>query len=561
MASIEAQNTSVVIAGAGPAGMCLAIELGRRGVSCVILDPGDDLVYRANATQARTMEYYRRMGLSEEIWAAGLPNDYPTDVSYHTRFGKHELARVRLPAPGEVKELALRERGSWSSPERPQRGNQAFIEPVLRKHVQSFSSNTHLLGWRLTDFQDHGDHVVVTAASKSEEKTIRISCDYLVGCDGGRSVVRNLLGIELQGEKDVARDFMGGTMYCIAFQCPDFYKDQKRNGVDRAWMYWAFNTERRGAMVAIDGVDTFMLHIQLKKDEKIDEAEAAAFAQDAFAKAYGAPLPIKFLYAAYWHAGFTLVARSFGRGRVLIVGDAAHLFTPSAGLGYNTSVEDVGNLGWKIAAVIKGYGGPGLIDSYDLERRAVAKRNTTIARGLADSIGKYTPVPQLDDDSPEGEIARKEASQYLQRHGEREFDIPGITFGARYDGSPIIVGDGSQPPPDSPNVYIPSGVPGGRAPHVWTDGARSLYDRCGQDFTLLVLGRNANTRRWSEIAAQKSIPLSILDISTEQCASEARELYGADLALIRPDLHIAWRGNDAADPEPILARTLGRTAL
>ena len=217
-------------------------------------------------------------------------------------------------------------------------------------------------------------------------------------------------------------------------------------------------------------------------------------------------------------------------------------------------------LGWKLAAVLKGYGGPGLIDSYDIERRSVAKRNTTIARGLADGIGKYIPDPHLEEDSPEGERARQEASKYLQAHGEREFDIPGITFGARYDGSPVIVSDGSQPPPDSPNVYIPSGVPGGRAPHVWTDGARSLYDRCGQDFTLLVLARNANTARWSELAKQKSIPLTILDISAEQCASQARELYGADLALIRPDLHVAWRGSDVVNPDLVFAHILGWNA-
>src|SRR5262249_8526397 len=150
-----------------------------------------------------------------------------------------------------------------------------------------------------------------------------------------------------------------------------------------------------------------------------------------------------------------LVADGFRRGRVFLGGDAAHLFTPAGGLGYNTAVEDAVNLGWKLAATIKGVAGPGLLDSYELERRPAAVRNTGYARGLADSPGSFSPKDGIEEDGPLGERLRSEAGEYLERHGRAEFNIPGITFGTRYDDSPVIVGDGSEAPPDSANTYVP----------------------------------------------------------------------------------------------------------
>jgi hypothetical protein len=262
------------------------------------------------------------------------------------------------------------------------------------------------------------------------------------------------------------------------------------------------------------------------------------------------------LFCATWNAGYTLVAERFGAGRVFIGGDAAHLFTPTGGLGYNTAVEDAVNLGWKLAGAVQGWGGPGLLATYESERRPAAQRNTGIARGFADSIGRYTAHEAIEASGPEGDRARAEAGAYLLDHARREFNIPGVTFGIRYDASPIVLTD-APPPPDEINRYVPSGVPGGRAPHAWLADGSSLYDRLGCDFTLVSLAP-ADASRFVDAARALAIPLARLDLSREPAASGLRELYGADLALVRPDQHLAWRGDARADAQVVLEQVTGR---
>jgi hypothetical protein len=249
-----------------------------------------------------------------------------------------------------------------------------------------------------------------------------------------------------------------------------------------------------------------------------------------------------------------LVAEQFQRGHVLLGGDAAHLFTPAGGLGYNTAVEDAVNLGWKLAALLKGWGGPRLLDSYGIERQANARRNTGYARGFADSLGLFVPPEELEDDSAAGAAARQRTGDHFNYHARFEFNIPGITFGGRYDGSPIIVSDGTAPPPDKPNEYVPTACPGGRAPHLWLADGRSLYDTLGFEFTLLQLGgKSMDPVPWQAAAKAIGLPLSVVANASE----EARELYQSDLVLIRPDQIVAWRGGNAAQPDAVLGRVAG----
>jgi hypothetical protein len=250
-------------------------------------------------------------------------------------------------------------------------------------------------------------------------------------------------------------------------------------------------------------------------------------------QAIGAPLEVEVLSRDTWTAGHALVAERYGEGRVFIGGDAAHLFTPTGGLGYNTAVEDAVNLGWKLAAVLKGRAAPRLLATYELERRPLAIRNTSYAKRFADSLGNFEPVPEIEDDTPRGAAARRRAGEYLEAHGRAEFDIPGITFGGRYDGSPAILGDGTTPPAESANTYVPSACPGGRPPHHWLADGRSLYDLFGFEWTLLCLG---------ERAMAEAPDLQVVALSD----GAVRDLYGADYALIRPDQIVAWRGNSAA---------------
>jgi hypothetical protein len=309
-------------------------------------------------------------------------------------------------------------------------------------------------------------------------------------------------------------------------------------------------------MATVNGHDEFNFHTQLRPDqsaEQITDAQAKAMFQEALA----APLDIEIIARSSWTAGYTLVAEKFQRGRVFLGGDAVHLFTPAGGLGYNTAVEDAVNLGWKLNAVLKGWGGPALLDTYEVERQAIARRNTTYARGFADSLGLFVAPPELEDESPAGEAARKLTGDHFNHHARFEFNIPGITFGGRYDGSPLIVPDGSIPPPDAVNSYQPSACPGGRAPHLWLGDGRSLYDALGFEFTLLVLGNASVDAAPFQAAAQTlDMPLSILPVGGD----EARDLYGAALVLIRPDQIVAWRGSTSADATAVLRRATGHFA-
>ena len=322
----------------------------------------------------------------------------------------------------------------------------------------------------------------VQCVSSGERQTVRGR--YIVGVDGPRSTVRQQLGWRYTGETGIQRDFMGGRMLAIYARCPAFYDVVPH---PPAWMNVSFNRDRRAFMAAVDGQGEFAFHTQLRpgeREEDVTEDRARAM----FQAAVGVDLPVEILSRCTWTAGHCLVAERFQQGRVFIGGDAAHLFTPTGGLGYNTAVEDAVNLGWKFAAVIHGQAGESLLESYEEERRPLAVRNTGYARAFADSLGLFEPAEALEHDGPAADEARRIAGEYLASHGRREFDIPGITFGGRYDASRAIVPDGTEPPPDAANRYIPSACPGGRAPHLWLAPSVSLYDRFGFEWTLLRLG-------------------------------------------------------------------------
>ena len=254
-----------------------------------------------------------------------------------------------------------------------------------------------------------------------------------------------------------------------------------------------------------------------------------------------------------WTAGHALVAESFQQGRVFLGGDAVHLFTPTGGLGYNTAVEDAVNLGWKLAHVVQGRAPESLLATYELERKPLAQRNTAYAKHFADSVGLFPATPELEADAPEGMQSRQAASEYLNAHVRLEFNIPGVTFGARYDGSPIVVPDGTSPPPDMPNQYVPTACPGGRPPHAWLKDGRSLYDTFHLAWTLLALGPDAPSGDGFQSAARTAG----LDLRVVHHADpELMALYEAPLVLIRPDHIVAWRGQDESRaPEVLMACT------
>jgi hypothetical protein len=272
-----------------------------------------------------------------------------------------------------------------------------------------------------------------------------------------------------------------------------------------------------------------------------------------FQAGVGAPVPVEILSRCSWTAGHSLVVDQFRKGRVFLGGDAAHLFTPAGGLGYNTAVEDAVNLGWKLASVIKGCASPTLLDSYEAERRPLAVRNTGYAKKFADSLGLFKPVAEIEDDTPAGAAARSAAGIYFEAHGKAEFNIPGVTFGGRYDHSTAIVYDGSSAPPDASDVYTPTASPGGRPPHLWLSAERSLYDEFGFEWTLLDLGVNNPATGTGDIYGGQGIDVKVVHVP------QARDLYEANFALIRPDQVVAWRGNSREEAALALGQILGTT--
>jgi 2-polyprenyl-6-methoxyphenol hydroxylase-like FAD-dependent oxidoreductase len=575
-------HTDVLITGGGPCGLMLANELGRRGLRCLVVDrkPGTAFNPQANATQARTMEHYRRLGFAHRVRAQGLPADHPTDVAYLTRFAGHEMARLRLPTAAQATQMIRGLGGSWSAAELPHRVSQKFVEVVLRDEAQALPGVELRYGWEMRSFSDTGEGITaeVAPAHTPNEPGATVQARWLVGADGARSGVRARLGIEWEGGSGFKRSFMGGRMLAVYLKAPDFYR---LNPNDRAWMYVQVHPAQRAFIMSVDGVSEFAFHTQLADDTDVD-ALTHDDARALFTRASGLDIPIEILSMAPWLAGHALVASRFQQGRVFIGGDAAHLFTPTGGLGYNTAVEDAVNLGWKLAAVLKGQAPPALLDSYSWERKPLAQRNTGYARQFADSIGLFDAVAELDDDSPAGQQARAVAGEYLNGHVRREFNVPGVTFGGRYDGSPIIVSDGSTPPPDAANSYQPTACPGGRPPHAWLADGRSLFDLFGFEWTLLVLQDSVGdpapaTARFEAAARSLGVDLRVVcpedeappDLQSQKGTNtqegEQRpmdqkrliDLYEAPLILIRPDHIVAWRGTSDVHAPQVMRQALG----
>lgn len=549
---MQIDQTQVAIVGGGPAGLMLAIELGCRGINCMVLeeDPTTPAFPKANATSARTMEHYRRRGFADDIRALGLPPDHAQDIMYCTRLTGPEVARFRVPSRNEA--LSQSDFGdygadAWPTPELPHRAQQMYIEPILKRQAESYPSVKVCFGVRVSGIEVCEDGVLLEAQA-ADGSPRRISARYTVGCDGPRSLVRKSLGIQYAGASQEERDFFGGQMLSVFFRSPDLYQVIDK---PRAWQYWVVNGVQRGLLLSIDGVDTFLLCIQLKKGQTEADIDVPAVARAVA----GAPFTMELIAQGPWLAGYTLVADRFRSGPVFLAGDAAHLFTPTGGMGYNTSIDDVVNLGWKLAAVLQGWAPETLLDSYEAERRPIANRNTAFARRMADSIGNVRIPEGFENDNEAGAAARAAVGEQLLRHVRSEFNIPGLQLGLNYAGSAIVARENGAPPADDPNHYIASGYPGARAPHV-AMGKRSLLDLYGRDFTLAVFG-DADPSAWETAARRLGIPLMTVRVPD----AFARKLYGATLALIRPDHHVAWRGEAAADTDAVLRMATGRGAV
>ncbi|MBX7430509.1 FAD-dependent monooxygenase [Mycobacterium sp. Y57] len=542
----------VVIVGAGPVGMTLAAELGVRGVHCLLIEelPAQDAQPRANTNSARAMEIYRRLGIAAPFRRTGLPPDYPVDASFFTTLTGHEIYRVELPSNQELFRRSAEGSAEWPTPEPPFRCSQRHLEPLLAELLAGLPSVEIQRGLRVTRVEQSEQGVTIEAHRADGGGPVTVRADYLAGCDGGTSVVRRDIGLQFAGETVGGMDFMGGPMVVTHVRAPDFY--QTVHHARESWQYWVLSPAARSVVLALDGKEEFLFHFS-SPDPSLPPVEEV---ERRFRAAVGRQIDCQVLRSTQWRAGHALVADHMVSGRVALVGDAAHLFTPTGGFGLNTGIEDAANLGWKLAALVQGWGGPGLLDTYDDERQPIAKRNTGYAIQLAGVHHGLPNTPQIDAESEAGDAARDMIGQYLRPRIAHEYNSPGIQLGARYDGSPIIVSDGTTAPVDDPDRYTPSATPGGRLPHLWLDTGRSIFDELGWGFTLLCVG-DAPTEQaaaFSRCAAERNIPLEVVRVAHH----EAQHIYERRFVLVRPDQHICWRGDECSNAAAVLDAAAGR---
>jgi 2-polyprenyl-6-methoxyphenol hydroxylase-like FAD-dependent oxidoreductase len=543
------QEVDVALVGGGPVGLSLALHLERYGVSCLVVEAEPDTRWhpKGNSNNARTMEIFRRLGIADGMRALGLPADHPYDVAFFTRLSGFEIARGRTPSRRE--RLAQRAAAARDDqiPEPPHRANQMFIERFLLDETRQRKNVTLRFGWTADGFVQDESGVTLALRKSDESGEERWRARYLVGCDGGRGLVRRSLGIKYGGEEKLMDVFIAGLFTSVHLKIPALAEPPLSDR--RAWMYAVVNHQARAQIIALDGAAEFMMHIPTKTGIPMDAASVDA----AVRRAVGSDIDVEVLGFKQWHAGSYLVAERYREGRIFIAGDAAHLYAPTGGFGMNTGIEDSTNLGWKLGAVLQGWGGEALLDSYEVERRGAALRAADAARALGKSRHDVTVTETAEEDSPAGEAARRAiaASGFVQCS---HFTLPeardsmGVILGLRYDSSPVVVRDTPQPT-DEFATYTPSSAPGGRAPHLWLGEGRgsgdSLYDRIGVGLTLLQIGGDPvpNLEALHEAAARRGIPFDVVVLP----APGASRLYDRRLQIVRPDLFIAWRGDALPD--------------
>jgi len=539
MSGIADGESDVVIVGAGPVGLAAAIELGQRGVRCIVVERNDRVGYspRAKTTNVRSREHLRRWGIADALRRASpISPDRPSTVVFATRMNGPLIARFENALSGSrARNHLYSEEAQWVP--------QYVLEEVLRQSAQSLPGVAMHFETEFESLTQTANGVTVQLRDTRNGRIATVRSRYFIGADGARSSTRDAIGATMIGEGAFSRNFS------IIFRAPDLATRQIHGP---AIMYWMLNEEMPSLLGPMDedGLWTFMV---TKLPDNTDPATIDAV--DLIRRGTGLrDLAIEIVGTDLWVA-HRLVADRYARGRVYLAGDACHLHPPFGGFGMNMGIGDAVDLGWKIAAHLDGWGGDDLLASYEIERRPVHERTIAEAVHNFGQTGSQILRPDLEAPSVVGEATRREVADLIEATKVREFKTLGIVLGMRYVDSPIIIADGSVPPPDHFMLYVPSAYPGCLAPHLWLADGSSLYDHFGPGFTLLVTdGDGRPAERLSEAAAKRNIPLKVLAPANVRL----RQRYEARFALIRPDQHVAWRGDDIpADCNALLARVSG----
>ena len=534
MTMVVSGKIPVLIAGGGPVGLALAIELGMSGIACLLVERRDGSigVPKMSGLSTRSMELNRRWGVAEQAKHAGWPMTHPNDFVYCTSLAGRELARSKMPSYAEQKLSYTPEPGCGCA--------QIFYDPILLARARELPGVTIRHMTALENFAEDEDGVRATLRDMTSGRTEEVAARYLVGCDGADGTVARALVRGYEGEGVVADSVN------VYFRAPDLPKIH-----DKGWARFYRFTDARGTwgeIIGIDGKERWRLSV-LHAD--------ADFDGDAYMRRLaGAPLGYEILSVMNWERR-ERVAERYRAGSVFIAGDAAHQNSPTGGLGLHTGLADACDLGWKLAAALRGWGGGRLLDSYEAERKPVALDNVRASTAEFRVLVDLPTGPEIDDDSEAGEALRRRFAAEFRRTGEVRSAIytENLRTGYCYEPSPICVADGTTRPPVETKDFVPVARPGTRAPHAWLADGRSTLDLFGRGFVLLRLGGRAPGADAIVGAARaRNVPLEVVELADAAIAA----LYERALVLVRPDGHVAWRADDPPkDALPLIDRVRG----
>ncbi|HXC76115.1 MAG TPA: FAD-dependent monooxygenase [Candidatus Acidoferrum sp.] len=531
------ENVDVLIVGAGPVGSALAIELGRQNVRCLVVErrTGRSPQPRAKLSNIRTMTLMRRWGLADRVRALSpLPASFPSDIAFVTRLRGWELTRF----PNALSTAVDRKR---PYPEPAQQVPQDVLEDILRDHARTLSSVTVTAGAQLESYEQTSTEVTALCMTVDGSEELTVKAKFIAGCDGAHSLVREIAGIEMPGVGLAAN-------VSAVFRAPTLWSEHDKA---RAVHYWTVTPAASGILGPLNPVDLWWYHLnEAPNDGMLSDDEI----RRSFFAAVGGEFACDVIANSPWLAQRRIATR-YRAGNAFLLGDAAHLHPPMGGYGMNMGIGDAVDLGWKLGAVLNHWGGAGLLDSYEAERRPIHMRVIAEATSNFQNNSNRYQDSDMEIEGPDGEEARRRLGSRIREEKAREFASIGVQLGYRYEDSPLIVTDGSEPTPNEVGNYVPTARPGHLAPHAWVDEQRCIYDLLGAGFSLLrFTAARDDDLDWVRAAKANAIPLTLVDLH----GSEFRELYGADRVLVRPDQHVAWRGSTAADGLTLLNRARGQ---